>query len=164
MSLLPRLDALLPLGALLAHLVEPVAAGAAEPPLPAPLAAAEAIEPGGARVQLTPSIEAIVDPASSFRVVLPGRSEDARLSLLDGADALVPATGSREVGAQTVLSVTPREPLAPASHYLLRIDGVRGRDLHDTAGRAAAPVELHMVVAGSAPEPPKKAVRKRKRR
>jgi hypothetical protein len=138
-------------------------AAAEEPPLPAPLIAAEAVEPSGARVVLSPSIEAIVDPASSFRVVLPGRSDDARLSLLDAADALVPATATREVGAQTVLSVTPRQPLTPASHFLLRIDGARTRNLHDTAGRAAAPVELPMVAAGTPPEPPKKAVRKRRR-
>lgn len=136
---------------------------AADAPLPAPLAAAEAVEPGGVRVTLSPSVEAIVDPASSFRVVLPGRSEDARLSLLDAADALVPATGAREVGEQTVLTVTPRAPLSPAARYLLRVDGVRTRDLHDAAGRAAAPVELPMVVAGSAPEPAKKPARRKRR-
>lgn len=134
------------------------------PPLPAPLAAAEAVEPSGARVELSPSTEAVVDPASTFRVVLPGRSDDARLSLLDAADALVPSTGTREVGDQTVLGITPRQPLVPASRYLLRVDGARERDLHDEAGRAAGPVELHLVAAGSPPEKPAKAVRKKKRR
>jgi hypothetical protein len=156
---IPHRTTLLALGCLL--FLRPAAAE--EQPLPAPLIAAEAVEPSGARVALSPSIEAIVDPASSFRVVLPGRSEDARLSLLDGADALVPATATREVGTQTVLSVAPRQPLTPASHYLLRIDGARSRNLHDTAGRAAAPVELPMVVAGTPPEPPKKAARRRRR-
>lgn len=137
---------------------------AAPAPLPAPLAAAEAVEPSGARVELSPTTEAVVEPASSFRVVLPGPSEDARLSLLDAVDALVPATGTREVGEQTVLTITPREPLVPASRYLLRVDGARGRDLHDAAGRAAGPVELHLVAAGSPPEKPAKAVRKKKRR
>jgi hypothetical protein len=149
--------------ALLAALLLPLAGAAAEPPLPAPISSAEAVEPSGGRVSLSPSTEAIVDVASSFRVVLPGRSDDARLSLLDAADALVPATGTREVGEQTVLTVTPRQPLLPASHYLLRIDGVRSRDLHDAAGRAAGPVELPMVAAGSAPEPVKKAKKKRRR-
>lgn len=156
---IPHRKTLLALGSLL--FLTPAAAE--EQPLAAPLIAAEAVEPAGARVVLSASTEAIVDPASSFRVVLPGRSDDARLSLLDGADALVPATAAREVGEQTVLSVTPRQPLTPAAHYLLRIDGVRTRNLHDTAGRAAAPVELPMVAAGTPPEPPRKSVRKRRR-
>jgi len=139
----------------------PVAPAAAA----APLSSAEAIDPGGARVALSPGTEAIVDPGSTFRVVLPGRSEDARLSLIDAADALVPAAATREVGEQTVLTVSPRKPLTPASRYLLRLDGVRGRDLHDAAGRAAGPVELPMVAAGSPPEPaPKKATKRGRRR
>ena len=68
------------------------------------------------------------------------------------------------MGAQTILTVAPRAPLTPASHYLLRLDGARERDLHDAAGRPAAPVELPMVVAGSAPEAPKKAKGTRRRR
>lgn len=147
----------------LALLHPAVLATAAERPLPAPLASAEAVEPSGGRVPLSPTTEPIVEPASGFRVVLPGRSDDARLSLLDAADALVPASATREVGAQTVLTVTPRAPLTPAARYLLRLDGARERDLHDTAGRSAAPVELHFVVAGTPPEPPKKALKKRRR-
>jgi hypothetical protein len=150
------LTALAPL--LLAH-----AGAASEPPLPAPVSSAEAVEPAGGRVALSPSTEAIVDPASSFRVVLPGKSEDARLSLLDGRGDLVPGKAAREVGTETVLTVTPEQPLLPAAHYLLRLEGARQRDLHDAAGRAAGPVELHLVVAGSAPEPAKKAVRKKRR-
>ncbi len=135
-----------------------------EQPLPAPLSAAEALDPSGGRVGLSPGAEAIIDPASTFRVVLPGRSDDARLSLVDGADALVPATSAREVGETTVLTVAPTRPLTPASRYLLRVDGVRGRDLHDAAGRSAGPVELPMVVAGSPPEPARKAVRRKRGR
>lgn len=152
------------LSALLGQAPVTAAESPAPAPLPAPLSSAEAVEPSGARVELSPSTEAVVDPASTFRVVLPGRSDDARLSLLDAADALVPATGTREVGEQTVLTITPRDPLVPASRYLLRVDGARGRDLHDAAGRAAGPVELHLVAAGSPPEKPAKAVRKKKRR
>jgi hypothetical protein len=133
------------------------------PPPPAPLVSAEAIEPGGATVALSPGAEAIVDPGSIFRVILPGRSDDARLTLLDEADVPLPAGGTREVGERTVLTVAPRRPLVPASRYLLRIDGARGRDLHDAAGRAAGPVELHVVAAGSPPEKPRKGVRKRRR-
>jgi hypothetical protein len=115
-------------------------------------------------VALSPSTEAIVEPASSFRVVLPGRSDDARLSLLDGRDDLVPAKATREVGLETVMTVTPEQPLVQAAHYLLRVEGASGRELHDAAGRAAGPVELHMVVAGSAPEPEKKAPKRKRRR
>jgi hypothetical protein len=157
-------SAALLLAALLAQAPVTAAESPAPPPLPAPLSLAEAVEPSGARVELSPTTEAVVDPASTFRVVLPGRSDDARLSLLDAADALVPAAGTREVGEQTLLVVTPRQPLVPASRYLLRVEGARGRDLHDAAGRAAGPVELHLVAAGSPPEKPAKAVRKKKRR
>jgi hypothetical protein len=139
-------------------------AAAAEPPLPAPISSAEAIEPNGVRLALSASTEAIVDPASSFRIVLPGRSDDARLSLLDATENLVPAKATREVGAETVLTVTPVQPLVPASRYLLRLDGARARDLHDAAGRAAGPVELRLVAAGAAPAPEKKSGGRRRRR
>lgn len=156
--------------ALLAALLLTAGASAQEPapaalpaPHPAPLVSAEALEPGGGRVALAPGSEAIVDPASTFRVVLPGRSDDARLSLLDSASTLVPGSATREVGEQTVLTIAPLKPLTPASRYLLRLDGARERNLHDASGRAAAPVELPMVAAGSPPEPPKKPVRRRRR-
>jgi hypothetical protein len=139
-------------------------AAAAEPPLPAPISSAEAIEPNGVRLTLSPSTEAIVDPTSTFRIALPGRSDDARLSLLDAAENLVPARATREVGAETVLTVTPIQPLVPASRYLLRLDGARARDLHDAAGRAAGPVELRLVAAGAPPEPEKKTTRRKRRR
>ncbi len=139
-------------------------AKAEEPPLPSPLLAAEAIDASGGRVALSPSTEAIVDPASTFRVVLPGRSEDARLSVLDLRDDLLPSRGTREVGVETVLTVTPVQPLTPASHYLLRVDGARSRDLHDSAQRAAGPVELRVVAAGVPPEPEKKPAKKKRRR
>ena len=160
----PTLRARLP-GAFLAALLSYAGASAQEPaaPLPAPLTSAEAIEPAGGRVPLSPGSEAIVDPGSTFRLVLPGRSEDARLSLLDSASTLVPGSATREVGERTVLTIAPLKPLTQASRYLLRLDGVRGRNLHDAAGRAAGPVELPMVVAGSPPEPAKKAVRRRRR-
>jgi hypothetical protein len=97
-------------------------------------------------------------------VVLPGRSEDARLSIVDGTDALVVGSGTREVGQQTILTVAPRQPLTPAARYLLRVDGAGARDLHDAAGRAAGPVELQLVVAGSPPEPVKRKSGGRRRR
>jgi hypothetical protein len=97
-------------------------------------------------------------------VILPGRSEDARLSLLDAGATLVPASATREVGEQTVLTISPQKPLTPAARYLLRLDGARERNLHDASGRAAGPVELPMVVAGSPPEPAKGKAAKRRRR
>lgn len=61
--------------------------------------------------------------------------------------------------------MTPLQPLVPASHYLLRVEGARARDLHDGAGRAAGPVELRFVAAGAPPpQPEKKAARVRRRR
>ncbi|HSM91961.1 MAG TPA: hypothetical protein VLT47_03680 [Anaeromyxobacteraceae bacterium] len=147
----------------LCALLSASATSAGEPPLPAPLAAAEAIEAGGAHVDLAPGIEAIVEPSSTFRVVLPGRSEDARLSLLDAAENLVPSKTTREVGAETILTVAPVQPLVPASRYLLRLEGARARDLHDAAGKAAGPVELRLVVAGTPPAPEKKATKRRRR-
>jgi hypothetical protein len=154
--------------ALLAALLLTGTGAAQEPtptvaPQPAPLLSAEALEPGGGKVPLSADSEAIIDPASTFRVVLPGRSDDARLSLLDAASMLVPGTAAREVGEQTILTIAPVKPLTPASRYLLRIDGTRERHLHDAAGRAAGPVELPMVVAGSPPEPPRKAAKRRRR-
>lgn len=150
--------------AALCLLLSALTADGAEPPLPAPLSSAEAIEPGGARVALSPSTEAIVDPGATFRVVLPGRSEDARLSLLDGKEDLLPAKGTREVGAETVLTVAPAQPLVPAARYVLRVEGLRARDLHDAAGRAAGPVELRLVAAGAPPPEPEKKGAKRSRR
>jgi hypothetical protein len=141
--------------AALLGLLHGAAGVAAEAPLPSPLVVAEAIDASGARVELSPSIEAIVDP---------GKSEDARLSLLDGRDDLLPSRGTREVGVETVITVTPVQPLTPASHYLLRVDGARGRDLHDAAGRAAGPVELRVVAAGVPPEPEKRPAKRRRHR
>jgi hypothetical protein len=140
-------------------------AGGAEParPAPAPLVA-EALVAGVPPAPLAREGETIVEPGATFRVVLPGRSDDARLSLLDAADVLVPALLSREVGAQTVLTLSPAKPLLPAGRYLLRVDGAAARDLHDAAGRPAGPVELRLLVAGKAPEPPPSQPAKRARR
>src|SRR4030042_1710188 len=80
--------------------------------------------------------ENVVDPAATFEVELEARLADARLALLDAADAHVPAKDVREVGATTRLTLAPEKPLVPASRYVLRVDGAARRGKHAAAGRA----------------------------
>lgn len=139
---------------------------AARPPPPAATAilrAAAAVEPA-ARVPLTPGVEAVVHPAATFEVELSVPASDARVVLVDARDDLVPATGTREVGAGTKLTLAPTAPLVPASRYALRLDGASDRDLHDDAGRAFSAVTLPLLAAGSPPAPePKRPARRKKR-
>jgi hypothetical protein len=118
---------------------------------------------GSARTPLVAGSETAVDPTSSFRVELPLPLPDARLLLLDGGDALVASTGSREVGPATVLALTPAAALAAGARLRLRVDGATTRELQAADGRRFAPVEWPVVVAG-APEPKKAAGRKGRRR
>jgi hypothetical protein len=124
-----------------------------------------AVEPSG-ELPLQRDGETVVDPASSFRVVLAARFDDARLLLLDAADAAVPAKGTRVVGTSTALTLSPTTPLRPGSRYQLRVDGDRTRDLHDETGAAHAPFTLPVLAAGTPPppEPPPKKKAKRSRR
>jgi hypothetical protein len=94
-----------------------------------------------------------VDPGATFRVVLRGRFTDARLSLLDAADAMVPGAGGREAATDTTVTFEPATPLRPAASYRLRVDGAASRELHAEDGSPRAPVELLVVAAGTAPEP-----------
>ncbi|WP_242345491.1 hypothetical protein [Anaeromyxobacter terrae] len=149
------------------------AAGRLAAPGPATPAAtllreAVALDPAGP-IPLSRDEETVVDPATTFRLVLAAEVPEARLVLLDGADAIVASSGTREVGATSTLTLTPSAPLVPGSHYLLRLDGARTRELHDAAGRAYAPLNLSLLVAGEPPkaEPkpkPKPAPRKRRSR
>jgi hypothetical protein len=140
------------------------------PPATAVLRSAVALEPSAATTtsvprKLTPGSEVVVDPAATFEVELSARSADARLVLVDARDDLVPATALRELGAATRLTLVPAAPLVPASRYVLRLDGVADRELHDDAGRAFSAVTLPLLVAGSPPPPePKKPARKKRRR
>jgi hypothetical protein len=128
------------------------------------LRAAVALEPSGTSVPLQ-ATETVVDPGATFRVELAATLTDVRVVLLDRADAIVPASETREVGQATTLTLAPAAPLVPASHYTLRVDGARERELHDAAGHAFAPVTLPILVAGEAPKAePKKAATKKKRR
>jgi hypothetical protein len=97
---------------------------------------------------LPPGTETTVEPGSSFLVELPVALPDARLSLLDGADGMVPSTGTREVGQATVLRLTPAAGLAPGARLRLRVDGASTRELHGADGRRFAPLEWPVQVAG----------------
>jgi hypothetical protein len=120
-----------------------------------------AVEPGG-ELPLSRDAETVVDPAATFRVVLGARLEDARLLLLDGADAALPAKGTREVGETTVLTLAPSAPLVPGSRYQLRLDGDRTRELRDGQGSVHAPFTLALLAAGT-PPPPEPAKKRRRR-
>jgi hypothetical protein len=131
---------------------------------PPPLTTAFAVE-AAARLALTPSAEVVVDPAASFEMELAARLVDARLVLVDGRGDLVPATGTREVGAHTRLTLQPAAPLTPGSRYALRLDGSAQRELRDAGGRSFAPLMLPILAAGTPPPPePKRPARKKKRR
>jgi hypothetical protein len=140
-----------------------------EAPAPPPTAAtllreAVALDPTGP-VPLSHQEETVVDPAATFRVELAAEIPDGRLVLLDAADAIVPASGTREVAAATRFTLSPAAPLVPGSRYVLRLDGARTREVEDAAGRAFAPVSLTVLVAGEPPKPePKPAPRKKRGR
>jgi hypothetical protein len=108
---------------------------------------------------LSLATETTVEPGSSFRVELPVALADARLSLLDASDAMVPSTGSREVGQATLLALRPTSPLPPGARLRLRVDGVATRELHGADGRRFAPLEWLVLVAGDL-EPTRGAARK----
>ncbi|BDG06519.1 hypothetical protein [Anaeromyxobacter oryzae] len=137
------------------------------PPPPSPVTAVlrqvAAVEPGGAATALARTGETVVDPSVSFRVELAVPTTDARLVLLDGADALVSASGSQEVGATTRLTLSPAAPLTPGARYTLRVDGAVTRELHDSSGKAYAPAALALRAAGQPPPPePKQKPKKRR--
>jgi hypothetical protein len=107
--------------------------------------------------------ENAVDPRATFRVELPLSLADARLSLLDGADAMLPCSGAREVGQATLLALTPAAPLAPGARLRLRVDGAATRELQASDGRRFRPLEWVVVVAGEV-EPRKGPGKRGKRR
>ncbi len=136
----------------------------APPPTPAPtVRSAISREPAGTTA-LSATAETVVDPASTFEVDLADRLPDARVVLVDAADAHVAAKDVREVGATTRLTLAPEAPLRPGSRYLLRVDGASVREMHDADGRAFAPVGFPVLVAGTPPPPEPKAPPKRKHR
>jgi hypothetical protein len=148
----------------------PVASPAppAAPPAPAPAASivreAAAVDPAGTVTALAPGGETVVDPAVTFRVELSVASADARLALVDAADAHVPASGAQEVAATTRLTLSPAAPLTPGGRYTLRLDGAIARELHDAGGKAYLPLALSVRAAGQPPPPDPKAKPKKKAR
>jgi hypothetical protein len=137
------------------------------PPAPAPAGSvvreATALQPGDTAAALAPDRETAVDPSATFRVVLSGRSRDARLALHDAADAAVPSSAAVEVGETTVLTLAPAAPLVPGSRYQLRLDGAVTRDLH-MGDRAFTPAVYAVRAAGEPPPPARPPPRKRPRR
>lgn len=130
---------------------------------PVEVAEALALIPGAA-TPLRGGEQVTVDPAATFRVVLRGAYPEARLSLLDGGDAMVAGAGAREVGTQTTVTFQPAAPLKPASSYRLRVDGATTRELKDAAGAARAPVEFPLLAAGEPPPEPKASRKRTKKR
>jgi hypothetical protein len=121
-----------------------------EGPRPVPIAEAKAVT-GGVDQPLRKDGESAVDPGATFRVVAAVPLADARLSLYDAQDAMVPASESAEVSsAATRLEVRPAARLRPGGRYALRLEGSAGRELHDVAGRSYRPVAFTVVAAGRA--------------
>jgi hypothetical protein len=132
-------------------------------PLPVEVLEAQALIPG-AGTALKTGEQTTVDPGSTFRIVLKGTFAEARLSLLDGADAMQPAAGAREAGPTTTVTLQPAAPLRPGGAYRLRVDGATTRELRAADGSVRAPVELHLLAAGEPPPEPRARPKKPKRR
>lgn len=126
------------------------------------LTGTSAVALGQAVTPLTTATETTIDPGAGFRVELPVALGDARLSLLDAGDAMVPSTGSREVGQATLLALKPSAALPRGAHLRLRVDGAATRELHGADGRRFAPLEWPVMVSGDA-EPRPGSARKGKR-
>ncbi len=134
------------------------------PPPPPPVRSAVALEPSGT-TPLAAGGETVVDPASTFEIELVPRLADARIVLVDAADAHVAAKDVRELAATTRLTLAPEAPLVPGSRYVLRADGASQREMHDADGHPFAPVGFAILVAGTPPPPaPKRPPKRRHRR
>jgi len=131
----------------------------AAPPPVLDLKGAAAFAVAQSATPLSATAETAIEPGSTFRVELPQALADARLSLLDAADSMVPATGTREVGQATLLTLRPTGALAPGARLRLRVDGAATRELHGADGRRFAPLEWPVVLGGD-PEPRKPPARK----
>ena len=183
---MPRVAALLSL-LLLASCsrgAEPVASQAAPPPaappapgpaasapgaaLPAPdpdapveLPVTSAFAVAGDEVQpLARDAATTVDPAAAFTVEVPVALLDARLSLLDRAGAMVPASGGAEIAAAAArFTLAPDAPLAAGEDYALRLDGAVAQTARDREGRAYGPASWTVRVTAAAPagrDPPRR--------
>jgi hypothetical protein len=133
------------------------------PPPVVELKGTSAVATGQPPSTLSLAVETTIEPGSSFRVELPVALADARLSLLDAGDAMVPSAGSREIGQATLLTLKPAVALPPGAHLRLRIDGAATRELHGADGRRFAPLEWSVLVTGDA-EPARGAARRKLQR
>ncbi len=122
-------------------------------PRPLPVLAAEAFLPDGRTIALSPEAPALVDPAARFRIAVGAELTDARLAVLDAADAAVPSTGAVEIGAASRFTLEPSEPLRPGSSYLVRLDGAASSEIHGARGETFAPLVLQVRTAGDPPAP-----------
>ena len=103
------------------------------------------VGPTGALARLSLKDVARVDPLSAFRVVLTRRCLDARISLIDAGDAVVPAEAERDVDETTTLLLRPNEKLSSNFAYVLRLDGAAASELHDSSGVAYPPLEFRVL-------------------
>lgn len=141
-------------------------AGPPAPPGPAalPVSLAEAVAADAGVPMSRDGGPTLVDPASSFRVEVAARLADARLSLLDAQDAVVPADGTAEVAGSSRFALAPAARLRPGSAYTLRLDGALGREVHDAQGRAFLPASFALRTAGDPPAPAPAPRKRGKRR
>jgi hypothetical protein len=128
-----------------------------------PLLSAEAVLPDGSALPLSRDAVTAVDPSARFRLEVGARLSLARLSLLDGQDAMVPSDGTTEATATTRFTLAPSAPLRPGSSYTLRLEGAEGRLLMGQGGGTWEPVSLALRTTGAAPAPQRKAKRRRGR-
>jgi hypothetical protein len=140
----------------------PAAAPSAPPVAQLPLRAAVA-RSGESEVALAASEPTVVPTGASFRVEVEASIPDGRLSLRDEQDAMVPTSGSTEVGAlATVFLLAPEAPLQPGTVYTLHLDGADRHEPVDRTGRRYRPAVLAIKTAGE--RPPPVAKRKTRRR
>jgi len=142
----------------------PPPAGPDADPGPAPLTRATA-QVGEAVRPLARAGESQVDPAARFQVEVAAPLADARLSLFDAQEALVPCESVAEVAStSTRLSLAPAKPLRPGSRYTLRLEGASVKELHDLSGKAYLPVSLALLATGQPPADPEKKARGKRRK
>jgi hypothetical protein len=138
-------------------------ADAGATPAALPLLSAEAVLPDGSARPLSRDSVTAIDPSARFRLEVAARLPEARLSLLDAQDAMVPCDGTTEASASTRFALTPAAPLRAGSSYTLRLDGAGGRLVRAEDGRSFEPVSLALRTSGETPAPPRKAKRRRSR-
>jgi len=149
----------------------PAAAPAAGPasappsgPIPLPVTAAVALV-GATPTTITFDGAVVVDPAVRFQVDVAVPLVDARLALVDSADAMVAAVESHEIGASwSRFTLAPGAPLRPGTTYSLRLDGAAEREAHDSDGRAYQIVVWRIRTSGEPPPPEPPAPKKRRGR